>query len=150
MYVADSFPYGALDGGCCFAWMGESPCAFSLPYCAKPRFLLLRRDRFEHPGSRLSMFVRSFSPFLASTDAEFHGECTLVECRPPRMFPCFQAMDRFCSTFALLILSKKRHKNRHYVCSFEQKQLILHEDRKRRFESKYRIATFQPYRLYSS
>ena len=35
------------------------------------------------------------------------------------------------------------------VCSFEQKQPILHEDRKRPFESKNPIATIQPYRVYS-
>jgi hypothetical protein len=35
-------------------------------------------------------------------------------------------------------------------CSFEQKKLILPEDRKRQFESKNRIATFQTYGLYFS
>jgi hypothetical protein len=35
------------------------------------------------------------------------------------------------------------------VCSFEQKKLIFHEYRKRYFESKNRIATFQPYGVYS-
>jgi hypothetical protein len=35
-------------------------------------------------------------------------------------------------------------------CSFEQKKLILPEDRKRHFESKNPIATFQPDGLYFS
>jgi hypothetical protein len=79
------------------------------------------------------MFIRSFSPFPTNTGAELHGECTTVECRPLRMSPCFQARDRFCSTFALLIISMKRHKSQRYGgswCaedgfSFEQKKLIL-------------------------
>jgi hypothetical protein len=79
------------------------------------------------------MFIRSFSPFPTNTGAELHGECTTVECRPLRMSPCFQAIDRFCSTFALLTISMKRHKSRRYGgswCaedgfSFEQKKLIL-------------------------
>src|SRR5258707_5750955 len=82
--------------------------------CPHPRREENRRDRFEHRGSQLSMFVRSFSPFPTSTGAELHGECTTVECRPPRMSLCFQAIDRFCSTFALIIISKKRHKSRRY------------------------------------
>jgi len=85
-----------------------------LYFAHTPRREENRRDRFEHRGSQLSMFVRSFSPFPTSTGAELHGECTTVECRPPRMSLCFQAIDRFCSTFALIIISKKRHKSRRY------------------------------------
>jgi hypothetical protein len=56
-----------------------------------------------------------------------------------------------------VILKEKAQKSalqgqlvRRDVCSFEQKKLILHEYRKRQFESKNQIAAFQPYGLYSS
>ena len=79
------------------------------------------------------MFIRSFSPFPTNTGAELDGECTTVECRPLRMSPCFQAIDRFCSTFALLNhLNEKAQKSALWGSwcagdgfSFEQKKLIL-------------------------
>src|SRR5947209_10987179 len=102
--------------------------AFSV-LCPHSRHGENRRDRFEHCGSQLSMFIRSFSPFPTSTGAELDGECTTSTTNVSML-----SGDRsLLLNLRALIISMKRHKSRRYGgswCagvgfSFEQKKLIL-------------------------
>src|SRR5215467_5958702 len=69
--------------------------------------------------SLLSDIRATYYPEMVVTCSCFglcNGTCDPVS--RVRMSPCFQVIDRFCSTFALLILSMKRHKSRRYGSSW--------------------------------